>query len=124
MRLGLSLLRRLAPVLLLPPTAATAYDGFTSEISHAAGGALMAGLVVQACADDERRAWIGFAVSAAAGALSESLQASRGARGYSSMLDAASHAAGAAVGAWAGDRYRLLPVLQRPYVGFLLVHRF
>ena len=101
-----------------------AYDGFTSEISHAAGGALLAGLITQACADDERRAWIGFAVSAAAGALSESLQASRGARGYSSLLDAASHAAGAAVGAWLGDRYLLVPVLGRPHVGLVLVHRF
>lgn len=123
MRLGL-LVQCLVPLWLLSSPLALAYDGFTSEISHAAGGAVMAALVTQVCADDERRAWIGFAVSAAAGALSESLQASRGARGYSSMLDAASHAAGAALGAWASDRYLLVPVLQRPYVGVLLVHRF
>ena len=124
MRIGLSFLRGVVLALSFQSSTAMAYDGLTSELSHAAGGALLAGLITQACANEEQRAWIGFAVSAAAGALSESLQASRGARGYSSLLDAASHAAGAAVGAWASDRYLLMPVVRRPYVGLLLVHRF
>ena len=63
---------------------------------RAAGGALLAGAVAKIYSESENRAWIGFAVSTAGIVISEAHQMSKGAKHSSSMLDIASHAAGAA----------------------------
>lgn len=101
-----------------------AYDGWSSELTHAAGGALLAGAVTQYYSDSENRAWVGFAVSTAGIVISEAHQMSKGAKHSSSMLDIASHTAGAALGAWWTDRYYLMPVIRRHSVGLVLLHPF
>ena len=101
-----------------------AYDGLSSELSHAAGGALLAGAVTNYVSDSENRAWIGFAVSTAGIVISEAHQMSKGAKHSSSMLDIASHAAGAALGAWWTDKYYLTPIIGRHSVGLVVWHPF
>jgi hypothetical protein len=101
-----------------------AYDGWSSELTHATGGALLAGVVTNYYSDSENRAWIGFAVSTAGIVLSESHQMDKGAKRSSSLLDIASHTAGAALGAWWTDRYYLMPVIGRHSAGVVLWHPF
>lgn len=101
-----------------------AYDGWSSELTHVAGGALLAGAVTNYYSDSENRAWIGFAVSTAGIVLSESHQMDKGAKRSSSLLDIASHTAGAALGAWWTDRYYLMPVIGRHSAGLVLWHPF
>lgn len=101
-----------------------AYDGLGSELSHAAGGALLAGAVTRIYSDSENRAWIGFAVSSAGIVLSESYQISKGAKRSSSHLDMASHIAGAALGAWWMERYGLMPVVGHHSVGLVMWREF
>ena len=101
-----------------------ANDGWSSELSHATGGALLAGAVTRIYSDSENRAWIGFAVSSAGIVLSESYQISQGAKRSSSYLDMASHIAGAALGAWWMDKYGLTPVIGRHSVGLVMRRQF
>lgn len=101
-----------------------AYDGLTSELSHAAGGALLASAVTSIYSESENRAWIGFAVSTAAVVLEQGYEISRGANRKSQILDMAWHAAGAALGAWATDKYFLVPVVTRTSVGMVMVRPF
>lgn len=101
-----------------------ANDGLDSELSHAAGGALLAGAVTRIYGDSENRAWIGFAISSAGVVLAESYQISRGAKRSSSYLDMASHIAGAALGAWWMDKYGLTPVIGRHSVGLEIRRQF
>lgn len=105
---------------------AHAYDGLTSELSHAAGGALLAGAVTRIYSESEHRAWIGFAVSATGIVLAErqGLVSADAARVKSARLDVTYHVVGAALGAWATDRYLLLPVVKPSYVGVLYLRRF
>ena len=105
---------------------AQAYDGLTSELSHAAGGALLAGAVTRAYSDSEYRAWIGFAVSATGILLAEqrALASSVAAEAKSARLDVAYHVVGAALGAWVTDRYALQPVVTPSYVGVVYVRSF
>lgn len=89
-----------------------ASDSFNSEFSHAAGGALMAGAVT-VFADDYRpqyRGWIGFATSVGVGVALEGVDSANG-YGFS-VLDAASNALGAAIGAFVTDHYFLMPVIR------------
>ncbi len=101
-----------------------AYDGLTSELSHAAGGALLAGAVTKMYSESENRVWIGFAVSTAAVVLEQGYQISRGANRNSQIKDMAWHALGAALGAWATDKYILMPVVTRSSVGMVMVRSF
>ena len=101
-----------------------ASDSWSSELSHATGGALLAGAVTRYYSDFENRAWIGFAVSSAGIVLSESYQISKGAKRSSAYLDMASHIAGAALGAWWMDRYGLMPVIGRQSVGLVVWRQF
>ena len=101
-----------------------AYDGWTSEVSHAAGGALLAGGISYVYRDSTDRAMIGFAASTAAGILLESASIARGGKRSSQYLDMASHAIGSAFGAWYGDRYLLVPVISRSSVGVAYSTRF
>lgn len=101
-----------------------AYDGLTSELSHAAGGALLAGAVTKIYSESENRAWIGFAVSTAAVVLEQGYEISRGADRNSQIKDMAWHALGSALGAWATDKYLLVPVVTRTSVGMMMVRPF
>ncbi len=101
-----------------------AYDGLSSQLSHAAGGALMAGVVTRMNSESEHLAWIGFAVSSAAVIAEQSYQISRGADRSSQVLDMASHILGAAWGAWYADKYMLTPLVSRHSVGVVWVQRF
>jgi len=103
---------------------AHAYDGLTSELSHAAGGAVLASAVTRLYSESENRAWIGFAVSTSVIVLESAYQISRGAKRSSQLLDVGSHAAGAALGAWVTDKYVLMPVIRRSYVGFVYSRQF
>jgi uncharacterized protein YfiM (DUF2279 family) len=92
---------------------AHAADSVNSELSHALAGALMAGAST-AVADrycPEHRALIGFTVSASLGVLGEAYQSATG--GKFSLLDAASNAAGAAIGSIVTDKLILVPVTRR-----------
>ena len=111
-----------------------ANDSFNSEISHAIGGAAMAGGI--AAGIDryypeyrEKRGMIGFGISSAAIIAVESVTiAVRGdARGQ--LLDMASHTAGSAFGAFVTDRFILSPVVQDSpvegkYLGLMIRHPF
>lgn len=101
-----------------------AYDGLTSELSHAAGGALLAGAVTKIYSESENRAWIGFAVSTAAVVIDQGAAISRGANRNSQIRDMVWHAAGAALGAWATDKYLLVPVVTPTSVGMMMVRSF
>ena len=101
-----------------------AYDGLSSELSHAAGGALLAGAVTRFYSESDNRAWIGFAVSTAGIVISESYQIAHGAKRSSSLLDVASHVAGTALGAWWTDKYYLMPVIRPKSVGLVFTRQF
>ncbi len=116
--------KRAAMVLLFLSAHSHAYDGLTSELSHAAGGALLAGAVTKMYSESENRAWIGFAVSTAAVVLEQGYEISRGANRNSQIKDMVWHAAGAALGAWATDKYLLVPVVTRTSVGMVMVRPF
>ncbi len=101
-----------------------AYDGLSSELSHAMGGSLLAAGITYAYRDSPSRQWIGFAGSTAAIVLTESISIAQGHKASSQLLDMASHALGAAVGAWYSDKYWLMPVISRSSVGVVYTARF
>jgi hypothetical protein len=96
-----------------------AYDGVTSELSHAFSGAVLAGAVTRKYRESEHRAWIGFAASTVVIVAVEGHAISRGSDRSSQLLDISAHAIGAAAGAWFTDRYLLLPVVGKSRVGIL-----
>ena len=112
--------------LMLSVKAAHAYDGFTSEVSHAAGGAVLASAITALYKDSENRAWIGFGVSSAVSVLAEARQyaTDRKVKVSSSLLDASSHILGSALGAWATDQYFLMPVVTKSYTGVVIQRQF
>ncbi|MCW8847958.1 MAG: hypothetical protein OQK19_04345 [Sedimenticola sp.] len=93
---------------------ASAYDGWSSELSHATGGAIFAGgvtyLADRYTEHKENRAWIGFGVSSI---LFTVVELSTQGSSYSNRLDIASHVIGSAVGAFATDKWILKPVVKR-----------
>lgn len=101
-----------------------AYDGWTSEVAHAAGGALLAGGITYVYRDSPDRAMIGFVASTAASVLVESASIARGGKRSSQYLDMASHALGSAIGAWYSDKYLLVPVVSSSSVGVVYSARF
>lgn len=101
-----------------------AYDGLTSEVSHAVAGAVLAGAVAKGFEDSPNRGWIGFAVSTAAVVLVEGYNISRGSDRSSQMLDIYSHTLGAAIGAWLTDKYFLTPVVTQRSVSLLYQRSF
>lgn len=102
-----------------------ANDSFNSELSHFAGGAAI-GAGFTAVADHygyrEHRGWIGFGISTGIGVVGE--LASR--NGDFSALDAGVNALGAALGAFATDRWILAPVVlpEQHYAGLMTGYRF
>lgn len=111
-------------VLMAVSGACQAYDGWSSELSHAAGGALLAGAVAKLYSDSPHRAWIGFGVSTAAIVATESVSIARGGKRSSQYLDMASHAIGAAIGAWYTDKHLLMPMVSKDSVGVVFQTRF
>ncbi|MCB1864028.1 MAG: hypothetical protein KDG50_01245 [Chromatiales bacterium] len=103
-----------------------AYDGWSSELSHAGGGALLAGGITYIADQYEvsrkNRAWIGFGLSSALGVIGELVTTG------TSALDMFSHAAGSAIGAFVTDKWILHPVVvhekSAEYVGVESVIRF
>ncbi len=104
--------------------AAHAYDGLTSELSHTAFSAVLAGAVTHAYQTSENRAWIGFAVATGASALHQGYQAAHGSSLSGSWLDFASSAIGAALGAWGTDKYILTPIVEPRLTGLVISHTF
>ena len=105
-----------------PPS--TSSDSFGSELSHAVGGALMAGGISYLYRDSPDRAMMGFGLSTAAIVIVESINISRGADRSSQYLDMAAHALGSAIGAWYTDKYLLMPVVTKASVGLVYQKRF
>ena len=101
-----------------------AYDGLTSELSHATGGALMAGAITKMYSESENRALIGFSISTVAIVIDQGYHIARGANAKSQWLDIASHAIGSAIGAWATDKYYLMPIVTPKYVGVMYRQEF
>jgi hypothetical protein len=119
---------------LIVATALNANDGFNSEFSHFAGGAVMAGgitAVVDSFYPEYRsdRGMIGFGISSAAIVAEQGLEYALHGNGRGQLLDAASHIAGSALGAYVTDQYILSPVMQNSasegkYIGLNLQHTF
>lgn len=88
-----------------------AYDGFTSEISHVAGGAVLAGtstyLADKFNWNREHRALVGFGTGATLGVLGELTSSGP------SAIDIVSNLLGAALGAYGTDRWLLRPVIKQ-----------
>ncbi|QYJ85785.1 hypothetical protein K0I73_16675 [Shewanella mesophila] len=111
---------------------ATASNGLNSELSHAAGGAAMAGAFVwmsDSYLPEYDRAWVGFSVSTAFGILVQYHEYDKGTNSASeALLDAAAHTLGSAVGAYVTDGYWLAPVIkperEGTYVGIDVSFRF
>ncbi|QCB47899.1 hypothetical protein [Hydrogenophaga sp. PAMC20947] len=103
---------------------AHAYDGASSELSHTAFSAVLAGAVTHANRDLENRAWIGFAVATGASALHQAYQAAHSSSKSGSLLDFASSAIGAALGAWATDTCILTPIVQPRFTGLIISRAF
>lgn len=104
---------------LLFASPAIAATNVTSEVSHATGGALIAGAVT-AVADNywpEHRGIIGFSVSTAGVLVGEGVQMAEGETFSSSLLDVVAHTIGAVIGATITDRFFLMPVVDRGHTG-------
>lgn len=101
-----------------------ANDGFSSEGSHAAGGALLAGLITRTFDESEHRALIGFGISTALVVVVEGSQLGTGARRRSQLLDISYHTFGSAVGSWVTDRFILSPVVAPGSVGLAYLQVF
>lgn len=116
--------RCLTVLLAMLASTSQAYDGLSSELSHALGGGMLAAGITYVYRDSPSRQWIGFAGSTAAIVLTESISIAQGHKASSQLLDMASHALGAAVGAWYSDQYWLMPVVSRSSVGVVYSMRF
>lgn len=101
-----------------------ASDSFTSEFSHAASGAVMAGYITHLYAESENRAWIGFGISTAFIIAEQNYEISKSGKRASQQLDMAAHAIGSAIGAWYTDKYLILPVVTKNSVALRLYWNF
>ena len=95
-------------------------DSLKSELSHAAGGAVMAGYISHLYAESENRAWIGFGISTALIVAEQSYEISKNGNRSGNQLDMLSHAIGSAIGAWYTDKYLLVPVVKRNSLGLTI----
>lgn len=111
-----------------------ASDSANSEGSHFVGGAVLAGGVT-AIVDEyypeykSERGMIGFEISSIATIVEQSIEYSINGNAKGQLLDAVSHIAGSALGAFITDKYILLPVLKDSstdgkYVGLSVKHSF
>ena len=89
------------------------------ELSHAAGGAVLAGGFTS-LADSfspEQRKWIGFLASSACVVVGEGVAASQGESWANTPQDMGAHILGAAAGATGTDAFVLAPVVRRDPTG-------
>lgn len=110
-----------------------ATESVNSELSHVAGGALLAGGVTT-IADQfpeykENRKMIGFGISTVAGVVDFAVESIVDGNTKGQLLDLASHTIGSAIGAWVTDKYILEPVIQESksegkYVGLAMNYSF
>jgi len=94
----------------------SANNSFNSEISHVAGGVVMASAIT-AVADHypeyrNNRGIIGFGVSSASIVFFESVSIASNGDAKGQFIDIVSHIVGSALGAAATDSYLLSPVIQ------------
>ena len=99
----------------------SASDSFTSEMSHVISGAAIAGYITHRYSESEYRSWIGFGVSTAIIVVEQNYEISKSGNRSSQQLDMVAHAIGSAIGAWYTDKYLLVPMVKRNYVG-LTIH--
>lgn len=97
-----------------------ASDSFTSEFSHLASGAAMAGYITHIYAESDHRAWIGFGISTAVIVAEQNYEIRKNGRRSSQQLDMVAHALGSALGAWYADKYLILPNVTQHAIGFTL----
>lgn len=94
-----------------------ANEDLSSEFSHFAGGAVLAGgatAIVDHYYPEYRsdREIIGFGISAIAVLVDQSIQYAEYGNMRGQLLDTAAHLVGSALGAWITDGYILSPVIQ------------
>lgn len=120
-------------VALLLAQPALAGNGAKSELSHAAGGAIIAGAITAISEDywpERDRAWVGFTISSVAGVLGQWVEYNDGKNDKDeAALDAAFHVMGSAIGAYVTDNYILMPVVKPQasgdtYMGVTALVRF
>lgn len=99
----------------------SASDSFTSEMSHVISGAAIAGYITHRYSESEYRSWIGFGVSTAIVIAEQNYEISKVGNRSSQQLDMVAHALGSALGAWYTDKYLLVPLIKKNYVG-LTIH--
>ena len=95
----------------------SASDSFTSEMSHVISGAAIAGYITHRYSESEYRSWIGFGVSTAIVIAEQNYEISKVGKRPSQQMDMAAHAIGSALGAWYTDKYLLVPLVKRNYIG-------
>lgn len=105
---------------LLATPQCNASDSFTSEMSHVVGGGVMAGYITHRYSDSEYRSWIGFGVSTAIIVVEQNYEISKSGKRSSQQLDMVAHALGSAIGAWYTDKYLLMPIVKRNYLGLTI----
>jgi len=105
-----------------------------SEMSHAIGGVVMAGGIT-AFVDHyypeyaDNRGMIGFGISSIATLIYQAIEISKYGDTRGQIIDAASHIAGSALGAFVTDKYILSPVIKESpgggkSVGIKVTHSF
>lgn len=109
-------------------------DSFDSEFSHFAGGAVMAGgitAVVDSYYPEYRsdRGMIGFGISSVAIVVEQGIEVILNGNARGQLLDAVSHIAGSALGAYITDQYILTPVIKDSalggkYIGLVMQRSF
>ena len=96
-------------------TQADGNSSFNSEIGHFAGGAFSAAatvVIVDKYFPEQNSAWVGFALSSTVDVLLEYRQYRLGDNSVNdALLDASSHALGAAMGAYLTGRYIITPTV-------------
>ncbi len=109
------------------PWGAYANDSFNSEFSHVAGSSVMAAgftLVADRYLASPEPAWVGFGLATSVGVVGETASWCSG--GHFSWLDLGSDALGAALGAYASQRWWLRPESdsRNHYLGLTAGYRF
>jgi hypothetical protein len=120
----------LIAIVTLYATDGYANNSVASEMSHVAGGVVMAGgitAVVDRYSPEyrENRGMIGFGVSTVAVFAEQGVEYALNGDAGGQLLDATSHMIGSALGAWVTDRFILSPVVTNSsakgkYIGLQL----
>lgn len=106
--------------MLLSASVSKASDSLTSEFSHVASGAVMAGYITKLFPESDNRAWLGFGISSAFIVAEQNYEISKVGKRSSQQLDMAAHILGSAVGAWYCDKYLLVPLIGKNSVSLTL----